>query len=115
MQLQKQKIFTEYLPHGRYCSKWWHALFHLILPTANEIRKVTISILQVRKMKFGEFKLEGESELELRQFGARAGNPNLYILLPLLAVMAQANTAERLHTILPAACLQIYYYTYSST
>lgn len=71
--------------------KWLHELFHVILSTANESRKVIISTLQTRLPKLGEF-VRGESELEFRQLGARAGNPNVYILLPLLAVMAQANT-----------------------
>lgn len=43
-------------------------------------------MLQMKILKLGGFKIERESDLEIRQFGARAGNPDLYILLPLLAV-----------------------------
>lgn len=54
-----------YSPRGRYCSKWLHALFHTILSTANESRKVIISMLQMRLLKLGEFKLEGSQNWNL--------------------------------------------------
>lgn len=62
----------------------------MILPTAYKIKKVIISILQMRMLILEEFKIEGDSELAFGQFGVRAGNPNFSILSPLVTVMTQA-------------------------
>lgn len=79
-------------------------MYYFTLSSLQLIRKIVSSILQMRILKLGEFKLEGESKLGFRQFGGRSGNPNLCILLSLLAVTAQACNAYILFYL-----LQVYY------